>query len=216
MTWVAQGYACKGVARGGVALGGGTSGWGGGGGGGDGLSFLEPRLLLHYGRQRSGLTDLRRAGLRSSGKKGFQINIVTEARGVPQKAPGGTLGLVPALGGLSAEGAGHNFTATHPIPPLPAAHVWTPVPEQDRQDPEHPSLPPLWPNSGRPEPKRGQSGRSRLTGSTALPQSLTSLSWEHDLLPSQDLREAKSHCPWEPSGLKGRRAGLESPGAPPP
>lgn len=32
------------------------------------------------GRQRSGLTDLRTAGLRTSGKAGFQTNKVTEAR----------------------------------------------------------------------------------------------------------------------------------------
>lgn len=167
------------------------------------------------GRQRSGLTDLRKAGLRSSGKVGFQANKVTEGQGVLQKAPGGTLGPVPALCGVSREGAGHNFTETHQMLPLPPAHVWTQVPEQDRQDPEHPSLPPLRPNSGQPEPKTGQSGRRRLTGSSALPQSLTSLPWEHDLLPSQDLREAKSHCSWEQSGLRGRRAGLESLGAPP-
>ena len=52
------------------------------------------------GRQRSGLTDLRTARLRTSGKAGFQTNKVTEARGVLQKAPGGILGPVPALGGV--------------------------------------------------------------------------------------------------------------------
>lgn len=59
--------------------------------------------------------------------------------------------------------------------PLLAAPVRTRVPD-------HPSLSPLWPSSGRPEPKPGQSGRGKLTGPTALPQSLD-LPLEHNLLP---------------------------------
>lgn len=108
------------------------------------------------GRQRSGLTDLRTAGLRTSGKAGFQTNKVTEARGVLQKAPGGILGPAPALGGVRREGAGHNFTETHPMLPLPPAHVWTPVPEQDRQDqsilPSHP----YGPTQGDQSPKQAR------------------------------------------------------------